>query len=100
MTLADLGIDATVRFATGNWTRPLRMSELRSSSPYNTRRVPGIPPTPISSPGKPALQAALHPADGPWTYYVLEAPGRHFFTDSPAEFNAAVSRCRAAKLGC
>ncbi len=92
-----LGIDATTRYeATKNGTKV----NFESRSPYNTRRVPGIPPTPISAPGKPALEAALHPADGTWTYYVLEAPGRHFFTDNVAEFNQAVARCRANKLGC
>ncbi len=92
-----LGIDATTQYeATKNGTRP----DFESRSPYNTRRVPGIPPTPISAPGEPALQAAIHPADGPWTYYVLQAPGQHFFTDSVAEFNQAVARCKANKLGC
>ncbi len=92
-----LGIDATTTYeANRNGTKP----DFESRSPYNTRRVQGLPPTPISSPGKPALLAALNPTPGPWTYYVLEAPGRHFFTDSPAEFDQAVARCRAAKLGC
>jgi UPF0755 protein len=93
-----LGIDATSKYEAS--LKGSTTLDFESKSPYNTRRVPGLPPTPISSPGEPALQAALHPAAGPWTYYVLEAPGKHFFTDSVSEFNAAVSRCRAAKLGC
>ena len=46
-----LGIDATVRFVTGNWKRPLRQSELANPSPYNTRVHAGLPPGPIGNPG-------------------------------------------------
>ena len=46
-----LGIDATMRYATNNWTRPLRQSELTRDSPYNTRTRQGLPPTPIGNPG-------------------------------------------------
>src|SRR6185436_9947852 len=37
-----LGIDATIRYATGNWTSPLTKSQLAIDSPYNTRRNPGL----------------------------------------------------------
>ncbi len=46
-----LGIDATVRFVTNNWKRPLRQSELANPSPYNTRVHAGLPPGPIGNPG-------------------------------------------------
>ena len=46
-----LGIDATIRFATGNYTKPLTQSELEVKSPYNTRTNQGLPPGPINSPG-------------------------------------------------
>ena len=46
-----LGIDATIRFATGNYTQPLTESELATDSPYNTRLNAGLPPGPINSPG-------------------------------------------------
>ena len=41
-----------------------------TDSPYNTYLHPGLPPGPIDSPGDEAIQAALHPADGPWYYYL------------------------------
>src|SRR5436305_13418587 len=58
-----LGIDATTRYATGNFKTPLTQSQLRSKSPYNTRVHPGLPPGPIDNPGLAAIRAAAHPAN-------------------------------------
>ena len=69
-----LGIDATIRFATHNWTRPLRVSELNRDSPYNTRLRRGLPPTPIGNPGLASLKAAARPAKVSYLYYVVK-PG-------------------------
>ena len=80
---------------------PLRQSDLASDSPYNTRKRAGLPPTPIASPGRAALEAALNPAPGPWQYYVLaDASGRHAFLTTNAEFQRAVAECRQKGLGC
>ena len=57
-----LGIDATLRFALNQWSRPLRVSELNSNSAFNTRKHDGLPPTPIGSPGLAAMRAAANPA--------------------------------------
>ncbi len=54
-----LGIDATLRFETGNWDRPLRVSQLQAATPYNTRVNHGLPPGPDRQPG-----AGLHPGGG------------------------------------
>jgi UPF0755 protein len=56
-----LQLDATTRYATGNYTKPLTDAQLNSNSPYNTRNHAGLPPTPINSPGLSAMQAAAHP---------------------------------------
>ncbi len=69
-----LQIDATTRYATGNYTKPLTVSELSSSSPYNTRIHKGLPPTPISNPGMAAIQAAAHPAQTKYLFFVVR-PG-------------------------
>ena len=69
-----LQIDATTRYATGNYTKPLTVSELSSSSPYNTRIHKGLPPTPISNPGMAAIQAAAHPRQTKYLYFVVR-PG-------------------------
>lgn len=65
-----LGIDSTIRFATGNYEKPLTQSQLESDSPYNTRTTPGLPPGPINSPGLAALNAAAHPANTKYLFYV------------------------------
>ncbi len=92
-----LGIDATSRYlADIEGGEP----NYESDSPYNTRKQPGLPPTPIASAGEYALDAALHPADGPWLYYVLTDPGVHTFTESYQEFLAGKQECEAKDLGC
>jgi UPF0755 protein len=94
-----LGIDATVLYAIGEQKEQLTQSDLRVDSPYNTRRYEGLPPTPIASPGRDSLEAALHPADGPWIYYVIQDDqGHHFFTDSSSEFDQARQRAQQAGL--
>ncbi|MBV6507061.1 MAG: hypothetical protein JJLCMIEE_00098 [Acidimicrobiales bacterium] len=82
-----LGIDATVLYGLDRTSGELTQSDLDTDTPYNTRMHTGLPPTPISLPGRASLEAALHPADGNWMYYVLaDEEGNHFFTDSEAEF--------------
>jgi UPF0755 protein len=86
-----LDIDATTLYAVGKEGNTLTQSDLDSDSPYNTRKVAGLPPGPISAPGRAALEAALSPADGPWLYYVLaDSDGSHFFTDNEDDFNRQV----------
>jgi len=76
-----LGIDATLLYDDPTPDGQLSASDLRSNSPYNTRVNPGLPPTPIASPGLPSLRAALEPADVPYHYYVLcGADGHHRFS--------------------
>lgn len=96
-----LGIDATVYFALGEISGPLTVSDLEIDSPYNTRLYPGLPPTPISAPGRASIEAALNPAEGDWFYYVLQdANGSHFFTADPNEFAVKVAECAEKGLGC
>lgn len=83
-----LGIDATIRYGLNiPGTKSLTKAAIASDDPYNSRRFPGLPPTPIASPGLASLQAAAHPADVDYLYYV-RIPGtkRHFFTASESEF--------------
>lgn len=96
-----LGIDATSRYEAELAGRGREDIDFESDSPYNTRRVAGLPPTPIAAPGRASIEAALNPAEGPWIFYVLDdAEGNHFFTESNSEFLAAKERCRQAGLGC
>lgn len=97
-----LGIDASTRFAVNKTNgEPLTVSDLASDSPYNTRKAAGLPPTPISGPGRKSIEAALTPAAGTWLYYVLTddggVKGAHTFATTSAEFDAAVRVCRQLK---
>lgn len=94
-----LGIDATIRFATGNYTQPLTESELAVDSPYNTRLNAGLPPGPINSPGIEAIEAAAHPAKSDFIYYVNKPNtcGELAFSKSNAEFEADVAAYNEAR---
>jgi UPF0755 protein len=83
-----LQIDATVRYGFGiPPTEPILESQLQSDNPYNTRKLPGLPPTPIANPGLASIQAAAHPAEVDYIYFVRKADCRsHFFTASQTEF--------------
>ena len=70
-----LGSDATTRYATDNYTRPLTTSQINSSSPWNTRVHTGLPPTPINSPGLAAINAAAHPASTNDLYFIVKPCG-------------------------
>jgi UPF0755 protein len=89
-----LGIDATTRFALNQWDRPLRQSELATTSPYNTRTRPGLPPGPIGNPGLAAIEAAAHPAHTDYLFYVVKPCGRgqHAFSSTDVQFQQDVDR--------
>jgi len=78
-----IGIDATYLYALGDRRAQLTDSILKEEGPFNTRYQVGLPPTPIATPGKASLEAAMNPAEGEWKWYVLaDEQGNHFFTDS------------------
>lgn len=80
-----------------SWYTPeLTVSQLESLDPYNTRRSRGLPPTPISSPGRASLRAAVNPDVGTWRYYVLiDTDGRHYFTDNYDDFLNRAAQAQA-----
>ncbi|MDX6635823.1 MAG: hypothetical protein QOF06_2026 [Solirubrobacterales bacterium] len=94
-----LGIDATIRFATGNYTEPLTESELAIDSPYNSRTNVGLPPGPISNPGLASIEAAAHPPKTEYLFYVTTpgACGKLTFAKTEAEFEAAVDKYNSAR---
>ena len=83
-----LGIDATLRYGLNiPPTKSIRESQLASNTPYNTRRFAGLPPTPIANPGLASLQAAAHPAQVNYLYFVRKPDkAHHFFTASERAF--------------
>jgi UPF0755 protein len=94
-----LGIDATIRFATGNYEVPLTESQLAVDSPYNTRIHAGLPPGPINSPGIDAIEAAAHPARSAFLFYVNKPNtcNQLAFAKDEAEFEAHVAKYNAAR---
>ena len=82
-----LGIDATIDYALGEHKTELTSADLEVDSPYNTRVVAGLPPTPIGAPGVASLKAALAPEPGDWLYYVLtDCEGHHSFSTNYDDF--------------
>ncbi len=91
----QLGIDATVMYAKGERVEEITADDLKIDSPYNTRKYAGLPPGPINSPSREALEAALNPAEGDWKYYVLtDESGAHSFFEDYDDFLAAAEDAR------
>jgi uncharacterized YceG family protein len=94
-----LQIDATVRYATGNFTAPITVSQLHSHSPWNTYTHAGLPRTPINSPGLAAIQAAAHPAHTNYLFFVVKpcGNGAHAFASTYAQFQVLETRYNTAR---
>ncbi|MBZ5720955.1 MAG: endolytic transglycosylase MltG [Acidobacteriia bacterium] len=83
----------------GTYAGALHHADMRIDSPYNTYRHPGMPPGPIGNPGKTSLEAALHPAETNYYYFVSDGDGRHRFASSLEEHNRNVAAYRKAMRG-
>jgi UPF0755 protein len=83
-----LGIDATLRYGLHILpTQSILQSQLDSKNPYNSRKVAGLPPTPIANPGLASIQAAAHPAHVNYLFFVRKPDKvHHFFTASDTAF--------------
>ena len=90
-----LQTDPTVIYGIGSgYDGNIRRRDLTTDTPYNTYTRKGLTPTPIAMPGADALRAAVNPADGDALYFVAvgDGSGRHIFSATLAEHNAAVAR--------
>jgi UPF0755 protein len=83
----------------GTYTGALHHDDMRFDSPYNTYRHAGLPPGPIGNPGKSALEAAMHPAQSDYYYFVADAAGHHRFARTIEEHNKNVDAYRRAVRG-
>jgi UPF0755 protein len=94
-----LQIDATVCYAKGGCTQSPTAADLALDSPYNTYRVAGLPPTPISNVTVKSLEAAQSPSAVPYLYYVLsDRNGKHAFATTPEEHDRNVEEARKKGL--
>jgi UPF0755 protein len=88
-----LQTDPTVIYGMGDsYDGDIRFRDLRQDTPYNTYTRSGLTPTPIAMPGKEAVLAVLHPADGKELYFVARGDGSHHFSATLKEHNRAVDR--------
>lgn len=92
-------VDPSVQYAIGYyapqktwWKTGLTVDDLKINSPYNTYVNTGLPPTAISNPGLPALQAAAHPATSDYLYYLSDSTGHLHFSKTFAEHNANIQK--------
>ena len=95
-----LGADATTIYPITKGKplgRRIRVSELKSTNPYNTRAVAGLPPGPITNPGRESIAAVLDPAETKALYYVADGTGGHVFSETLEEHNRNAAKWRALR---
>ena len=83
----------------GTYQGALHHADMQFTSPYNTYRHAGLPPGPIGNPGRSALEAAMHPAQSDYYYFVADAQGHHRFAHTIEEHNKNVVAYRQAMRG-
>jgi UPF0755 protein len=93
-----LQTDPTVIYGLGEaFDGNLRRADLKKATPYNSYVHKGLPPTPIAMPGRAAIRAVLHPADGDSLYFVARGDGSHQFSATLAAHNRAVRKYQLNK---
>jgi UPF0755 protein len=98
----ELQADPSVIYAEllqGSYSGALHHADMQFNSDYNTYTHPGLPPGPIGNPGKSSLEAAMHPADTDYLYFVSNGNGHHRFAHSLEEHNKNVAAYRKAMNG-
>ncbi len=83
----------------GKYQGALHHADMSFPSPYNTYRNQGLPPGPIGNPGRSALEAARHPAQTDYFYFVADAQGHHRFARTIEEHDKNVEAYRKAMRG-
>ena len=87
-----LGVDATLLYALHRLTPEPTAEELKLNSPYNTRIHTGLPPGPISNPGKEALQACINPPATSYLFYFTDRQGTTHFETNESDFEADLKK--------
>lgn len=79
----------------GKLDRPIRRSDIRKKTDYNTYQIDGLPPTPIANPGRASIEAVLNPVETKHLFFVADGTGGHVFAKTLAEHNANVRKWRS-----
>ncbi len=87
-----LGVDATLLYALGRLSPEPTYQELQLNSPYNTRTHAGLPPSPISNPGKAALLACVNPPKTSFLYYFTDRQGTTHFETNSQDFQNDIAK--------
>jgi UPF0755 protein len=77
--------------------RPILKSDIEETTPYNTYRIAGLPPTPIDNPGKESIAAVLNPIDSKALYFVADGSGGHVFAETLDEHRKNVRKWRVVE---
>lgn len=83
-----------IELVDGKLNRPLVSSDLKRDLPHNTYMIDGLPPTPITNPGRASIEAVLNPADGNELFFVANGEGGHYFAATLKEHNENVAKYR------
>ncbi|MGB3648802.1 MAG: endolytic transglycosylase MltG [Desulfobulbales bacterium] len=92
-----LQADPTVRYGLKEDAGPLTQKDLKNPTPYNTYIISGLPPGPITNPGKASIEAVISPAQTDYLYFVAKDESSHHFSRNLEEHNKAVSKYRKSK---
>ncbi|AWM79817.1 endolytic transglycosylase MltG [Gammaproteobacteria bacterium ESL0073] len=88
-----LQTDPTVIYGMGDsYKGKITRADLKKETPYNTYVISGLPPTPIAMVSRKAIDAALHPEEGKFLYFVANGDGSHVFSESLTEHQRAVRK--------
>lgn len=88
----SLGVDATLLYGLGRLTPEPNFDELKSTSPYNTRNHTGLPPGPISNPGKAAILACVNPPQTQYLFYFTDRQGVTHFETNQQDFDRDIAK--------
>jgi len=89
--------DPTVIYGIKEFDGNIKKRHLKTSTPYNTYKFPGLPPGPIANPGERAIEAALFPADTDFLYFVSKKDNTHKFSTNIRDHNKAVRKYQLRK---
>ncbi len=94
-----LAADATIQYVLGYqkeekswWKKNLTMQDLEVVGSYNTRKVAGLPPTPICNPGLSAIKATASPAESPYYFYIHDTDGNVHFAETLEKHNSNIAK--------